>query len=91
MADRDSHGDYGASRPSTSWTVVNAARVEEMILENRLPTFRDLSATFQNNAGVEIDICEWLQMEGLGFYKFVSKRYRYVNVLGEFLTYCLII
>ena len=52
MADRDSHGEDGAGRPSTSGTVVNTARVQEMILENRLTAFRDLSAAFQNEAGV---------------------------------------
>jgi hypothetical protein len=52
MAEHNSHIEYGAGRPSTTWTVVNAARVEEMILENGLTTFRDLSAVFQNNAEV---------------------------------------
>jgi hypothetical protein len=37
------------------------------VLENRLTTFRDLSAAFQNNAEVVIDICEQLQMQGPGF------------------------
>jgi hypothetical protein len=58
MAERNSHGEDGAGRPSTSGTVLNAARVEEIILETRLTTLRDLSAAFQNNAEVEIDICE---------------------------------
>lgn len=58
MAERNSHSEDGAGRPNTARTVVNAARVEEMILENRLTIFRDLSAAFQNNAEVEIDICE---------------------------------
>jgi hypothetical protein len=68
MADRDSHGEDGAGRPSTSGTVVHAARVEEMILENRLTTFRDLSAASSNNAEVEIGVCEWLQMQGPPFF-----------------------
>ena len=60
MAERNSHSEDGAGRPGTSWTVVNSARVEGMILENGLTTLRDLSAAFQNNAEVEIDICGWL-------------------------------
>jgi hypothetical protein len=41
MVERNSHGEDGAGRPTTSRTVVNAARVKEMVLENGLTTFRD--------------------------------------------------
>jgi hypothetical protein len=41
MAERNSHGEYGAGRPSTSRKVVNSVLVNEIILKNGLNTFRD--------------------------------------------------
>jgi hypothetical protein len=60
MAERNSLGEDGAGRPSTSRTVLNAARVKEMILENGLTTFRDLlhSKIMQKWKFVLVDGCK---------------------------------
>jgi histone-lysine N-methyltransferase SETMAR len=63
------HNDDRTDRPSTSRTDVNAARVEELILENRRVTIRDLSAALELSIGT----VHYIVHEELGFRKVCAR------------------
>ena len=64
---RDICDNYCTGEPSTSRTVVNAAWVEALILENRCVIILDLFIAYHENEEVEMIIHEQLQTQDPSF------------------------